>query len=223
MRAATFNIRHGTSTAGHVDLRLLVRVCADLGVDLLALQEVDKWMRRSRWARMANRVACRTDMAHAFAPALRKGWLGRYGNALLVRGRISDTELVRLPGSGEPRVGLLATAQTGALRLSVAVTHLSVRREERDRQLADLVAALCQRPAPRLLLGDLNGPPADVAPMLQQGGLHLVESGPTFPAAAPTKQIDHVAVSGLEVVSSSVPATAISDHRPLVVELGGPP
>ncbi|MDQ4133099.1 MAG: endonuclease/exonuclease/phosphatase family protein [Actinomycetota bacterium] len=219
MRVATFNIRHGLSSAGRLELRQLARVCADLDVDLLALQEVDKWMRRSRWARMARRVARASHMEHAFAPALRKGWFGRYGNALLVKGGISDVQVLSLPATGEPRAALLATADTGSLSVSVAATHLAVQREERDRQLVHVIDALAKRAPPRLLLGDLNGPPADVGSFLQQAGLRLVETDPTFPATTPAKQIDHVAVDGLEVVSSEVPQTPMSDHRPIVVEL----
>ena len=48
MRVATFNIRHGESKDGRIDIGLLTRTCADLDVEMLALQEVDKWMRRSR-------------------------------------------------------------------------------------------------------------------------------------------------------------------------------
>jgi endonuclease/exonuclease/phosphatase family metal-dependent hydrolase len=195
LRAATFNIRHGETNAGAIDLRLLVRTCRDLDADLLALQEVDRFMRRTRWANIARRVARGTGMAYAFGPALRTAWFGRYGNALLVRGRLSAVQVLPLPTtSAEPRSALLAVATTAGTAVSVAVTHLSVRREERDQQLTFVLGALSQWGLPRLLLGDLNGPLEDVAPLIEAGALRPVRAGPTFPALAPEKQIDHVAV-----------------------------
>ena len=218
IRLATFNIRHGESRAGIVDLPLLCRSCAAFNVDVLGLQEVDRWMRRTRWADILNRVGRQSAMAGAFAPALRRGWFGRYGNALLVRGTVTDVEVLALPAR-EPRAGLVATVETCGQRLSVAVSHLSTDRTERDPQLATLLEALVKRPLPRILCGDLNGPHEDVAPMVEAAGLRLVTAGPTFPGAAPDRQIDHVAVAGLEVVNAFVPAIPVSDHRPLVVEL----
>ena len=220
MRVATFNIRHGEAAWGRVDVGLLTRTCAELGVDVLGLQEVDRWMRRSRLVHLSARVARRTGMAHAFGPALRAGWVGGYGNSVLVRGSLSDVDNLPLPYlGGEPRAALLATAHVGTVAVSVANTHLSFEREERDRQLAAVVDALAARPLPRLLLGDLNGPPEDVAPLVESAGLHLLVAGPTFPASGPARQIDHIATTALSVLRWSVPETPVSDHRPLVAEL----
>ena len=220
MRVATFNIRHGEAASGRVDVGLLTRTCADLGADVLGLQEVDRWTRRSRFVHLSARAARRSAMSHAYGPALRTGWLGRYGNALLVRGSLSDVEDLSLPRlAGEQRAALLATARIRAATVSVANTHLSFLPEERGRQLAVVLEALAARPLPRLLLGDLNGSPDDVAPLIDAAGLRLLRAGPTFPAADPRAQIDHVATAGLDVVAWSIPETPVSDHRPLLAEL----
>ena len=220
LRVATFNIRHGRPTAGPADIASLARTCTLLGADLLALQEVDKRMRRSRWTDQPARLARRTGMAYAFGPALRSGWFGRYGNTLLVRGTLSAVQELELPsGAGEPRAALLATAEIDGRSLSVVTTHLSVQAGERDRQLAAVLDALSGRPLPQLLLGDLNGTPEDVATLIEAAELHLVRAAPTFPSDAPRMQIDHVAHAGLDFVGWQVPDTAASDHRPLIVEL----
>ena len=157
-------------------------------------------------------------MARAFAPALRLGWLGRYGNALLARGAIGDVEAARLPSAFEPRGALLASVWVGGQVLSVAATHLSVDREERDDQLDAVLALLGGRPLPRLLLGDLNGPVEDVGDRCARAGLRLAVAGPTFPAESPTKQIDHIAYAGLDLVAAEVVDTGMSDHRAVVAE-----
>lgn len=220
MRVTTFNIRHGESRGGQLNIRLLARTCAGFHADVLGLQEVDVGMRRSRWANLARRIAGTTEMSYAFGPALRRGWFGRYGNALLARGSLWDVEELPLPSvAAEPRAALLAMAETHDGTVSVASTHLSVHREERDQQLALVLEALNARPLPRLLLGDLNGPPEDVAALVRAAGLQILHAGPTFPARTPEKQIDYVVTAGLEVLEWSVPDTPMSDHRPLVAEV----
>jgi endonuclease/exonuclease/phosphatase family metal-dependent hydrolase len=218
VRVGTFNIRHGETRAGAVDLRQLVAACRRLDVDLLALQEVDRWMRRTRRADLAGRVGRRTGMARAFAPALRQGWVGRYGNAVLARGAIGDVEAVALPSTTEARGAVVVSAWVGERPISVAATHLSVKLEERDDQLDAVLAVLARRPLPHLLLGDLNGPTEDVGERCARAGLRLATAGPTFPAKSPTKQIDHIAYAGLELVGAEVVDTGMSDHCAVVAE-----
>ena len=216
MRVATFNIRHGETREGPVDLGRLAAACSRLDVDLLALQEVDRRMRRSRRAHLSRRLGRATGMRAVYSPALRVGWLGRYGNALLVRGAVGDVERVRFPSPKETRGALLATVWIAGRPLSVAATHLSVDRDERDAQLDAIAALLARRPEPRVLLGDLNGLPEDVGPRLANAGLRLALAGPTFPASGATKQIDHIAYRGLDLVGAEVVDTGMSDHHAVV-------
>ena len=226
MRIVTFNVQHGRTPTGRVDTAALGRYCAGLGADVLALQEVDVRVARSRWADQARAAARAAGMACAFAPARRLGLFGRYGNALLVRGALEDVEVVRLPqvGRREPRTAVLATAVVGTVRLAVAATHVSTHAEENRAQLQAVCTVLAARPAPRLLLGDLNLAPADVAPLVEAAGLALADpSRPTFPSGAPRSRIDHVATTGLQVGAVEVLAAApVSDHRALVVEAEPP-
>lgn len=224
LRTATFNIKHGRSAAGRVDVPLLVHACAGLAADVLALQEVDVGAVRSRRVDQAAAVAEALGLAHVFGPA-RSGVLrGRYGNALCVRGEISDAEVVKLPHrpSAEPRAALVASVVVDGLPLSVAATHLSVHPDEALIQLDTALAAILARPSPRLLLGDLNLRPPDIDARLRAAGLALAAGPPTFPAAAPRIRIDHVAADGVTIGGVEVPETEVSDHRPLIVALEHP-
>jgi endonuclease/exonuclease/phosphatase family metal-dependent hydrolase len=223
MRVVTFNIQHGrrASRPGS-STRLLSRYCKGLGADVLALQEVDVRAWRTLLAHQARAVAHASRMEHVFGAARRLGFLGRYGNALLVRGRLRDVEVMsfpRRPGT-EPRSGILATAVMGDLRLSVAGTHLATRSEESIPQLEALVQALADRPPPHLLMGDFNLIPEEVAPRVAAVGLEMVPAQPTYPAAAPRAHIDHVVLGGLSAREVEVlPAAPVSDHRALRVEV----
>lgn len=201
---------------------MLARHCAGLGADVLALQEVDVRTFRSWCADQAMAVGRRAGLVHAFGPARRMGLFGRYGNALLARGRLEEMEVVALPklGRSEPRVALLATATVAGEALSVAATHLATGRGESLEQLDAVLAALLRRSPPRVLLGDLNLGPADVRARVQAAGLVLADTAEaTHPAHAPRRRIDHVALSGLAIRAVEVlPAAPVSDHRAVAVQ-----
>ena len=219
MRVATFNIQHGRTPAGDVDVSLVGTTVAALDADVVALQEVDVGVARSGGVDEAAEVARAAGMHERFGRASRIGWRGRYGNALLTREPPVDVEVLRLPRivrRGERRSAVLASVGG----VSLAVTHLSVWPPDTWVQLAAVVEALGRRPAPRVLLGDLNLPPFHVVPRVRAAGLVLAGGPPTFPASDPLIRIDHVAVSGLRIGDVTVVPTPVSDHRPLVVELG---
>ncbi|MGI8698500.1 MAG: endonuclease/exonuclease/phosphatase family protein [Mycobacteriales bacterium] len=160
-----------------------------------------------------------------------------YGVVLLSRYRVSGWQEFRfpaapmrspvlLPGSGrirllrdEPRVAVVALVQAPTGPVTVAATHLSFVPGWNVGQLLGLARALRTLPAPRLLLGDFNIP--GVLPGLLTGWTSLARA-PTFPSPRPRVQIDHILGSGplAPAGRASTPPTAISDHRPLVVDLG---
>lgn len=211
---ATFNVRHGRRPDGVVDVPLVAHTCRALDADILGLQEVDRFARRSGRHDLAAVVAAECGMHHAFGAAHRLGLLGRFGNALLARAPVTDVEVVRLPGGGEPRACLVAAVG----RLAVACTHLSRDRDVSARQLDAVVDLLTARPRPRLLLGDLNRRDHEVG-LLAERGFSVAGGPPTYPASAPRLRVDHVAVDGMRIGAVDAPPSAVSDHRPLVVEL----
>ena len=217
MRVATFNVQHGRRPDGVVDVPLLARTCAALDVDVLGLQEVDRFARRSHFRDTPFVVATACGMAYTFAPVARLGPTGRFGNALLVRGTIGDVAVLRLPrrAGSEPRGALVVEA----VGLSVAVTHLSRDRDESAAQLDAVLDALLARPAPHVLLADLNRRDHEVG-RLAERGLTVAGGPPTYPSHDPRLRIDHVAVGGgLRVDAVEAPLVPVSDHRPLVVVL----
>lgn len=123
----------------------------------------------------------------------------------------------------EPRVVLAAVLCTPRGPLTVATTHLSFVPGWNARQLRQTVRALRALPAPRILLGDLNLP-AGAARLLT--GWRPLGRRPTFPAGRPRIQLDHVLADPQDrhrlppVTAVRTPLSVISDHRPLVVDLG---
>lgn len=201
----TWNIQHGRRRDGSVDVDALVATCVSFGADVLALQEVDRLAPRSGEVDEIALIGEATGMRWAFGEAM-----PGYGNGLLSRDELEDVEVLALPHDPrrEPRCAIVART----MGVSVAATHLGLHGDARV-QLPTVIDALCRRPGPQVLLGDLNLTDPDLAPLTG------VDAGPTFVAHDPRKQLDHVAVDGLEVSRAAVlPEPPVSDHRPLLVE-----
>ncbi|MFJ6197946.1 endonuclease/exonuclease/phosphatase family protein [Micromonospora sp. NPDC092111] len=165
-----------------------------------------------------------------------------YGIGLVSRHPVRSWQVTRLkpapvrspiyvpgPGGGlmllrdEPRVVLAAVLDTPHGPLTVAATHLSFVPGWNAHQLRRVVKALRALPAPRILLGDLNLP---AGPARLLTGWRPLGRHPTYPAAAPRVQLDHILADrhGLDrlppVTAVDTPHSTISDHRPLIVDLG---
>ncbi|WP_405109041.1 endonuclease/exonuclease/phosphatase family protein [Micromonospora sp. NBC_01405] len=162
-----------------------------------------------------------------------------YGIGLITRHPVRTWQVTRLkpapvrspvyiPGPGltlledEPRVVLAAVLDTPHGDITVAATHLSFVPGWNAHQLRQTIRALRALPAPRILLGDLNLP---AGPARLISGWTPLGRRPTYPATRPRVQLDHILADPHQrhrlppVTAVTTPATTISDHRPLVVDL----
>jgi endonuclease/exonuclease/phosphatase family metal-dependent hydrolase len=232
IRIASFNIKHAAPKDSYRGLPdQLADACRELDADILALQEVDAGVPRSQHADLARVAAEATGMAYYFAKARKHAYRGQYGNALLVRGSISEVEVVKLAGDHrhnlhigrytlkpfrEPRNAIVATATVGGRRISVATGHFAAEPLARQAQLTMAAARLTVRRSPRVLLGDFNIPWRQAAEWLAPYELTLAEA--LTPGEPPSDDIDHVAVDGLAIESVEMKWLPISDHRAKIVD-----
>ena len=159
-----------------------------------------------------------------------------YGIALLSRFPATSWQVLRLPRipvrfpmylpepgkvlvvHEEPRAAMAARFETPIGPLTVANTHLSFVPGWNRVQLRQFIRDVQGFPGPRVLMGDLNltsnavGRPSGFRPL---GVAH------TFPAKQPNRQLDHILTDdpGLRAGQASAPLLAVSDHRPLLVEV----
>jgi endonuclease/exonuclease/phosphatase family metal-dependent hydrolase len=162
-----------------------------------------------------------------------------YGIALISRFPVLRWQITRLPGApirspvllagggvallkDEPRVLLAAVIDAPGGPVTVATTHLSFVPGWNLRQLRHAVRALRALPPPRVLLGDLNMP---AFPVRAFTGWRPLARAATYPSTTPRAQLDHVLLDPrgagpAQVVQVSTPRVDVSDHRPLVVQLG---
>ncbi|ORJ61878.1 endonuclease/exonuclease/phosphatase family protein [Mycobacterium simiae] len=159
-----------------------------------------------------------------------------YGIALLSRFAAASWQVVRLPRipmrfpmylpgpnrvmmvDEEPRTAVIAQLNTPLGALTVANTHLSFVPGWNRRQLRRLVHDLQGFPGPRLLTGDLNMTPAAVR---RWSGMRPLAVAKTFPADTPDRQLDHILTDDqtLRGTATEAEQMAVSDHRPLVVDI----
>ena len=237
-------------TDQHVDLAGFREAVRRLDCDVLALQEVDRNQHRSDNADLtavAAEVMGASD--HRFVAALSGSpgatWVAAtgdeqpdaaaYGIALLSKYPVHGWRVVRLAPvptrvpmrfrgqrrpvlvRDEPRVAVIADIESPAGPVTVVNTHLSFIDWWNRRQLRHLVASVADENGPLVLVGDLNMEPERAGRLT---GMRAAASVPTFPADAPTQQIDHVLLRG-PVVATEAEALhlPVSDHRALRVEL----
>jgi endonuclease/exonuclease/phosphatase family metal-dependent hydrolase len=237
LRVGTWNIAGARrEQTNQVSLDAVVAGVRALGVDLLAVQEVDRMLARSG----------RADQPAMIAQALGAGWFWSYapalvgddfrplsgpdpggpayGNLLVSRLPLAGVEHLRFPpaGGGEQRTALLTTIQVGSRPVTVAATHLSNKQGHNARQLRELQGLTASRAAPRLLVGDLNMP-STVLLVASRRGWPETGRGRTWPNSAPSQQLDHILRNDPAGVirprGTRVVAASVSDHRALVVEL----
>jgi endonuclease/exonuclease/phosphatase family metal-dependent hydrolase len=220
VRVVSANLQHGVpDPVGRARLALAEGPLRDLAADVYGLQELDHRRVRTRFADQGQQLAraLAGDLVWSLAKRME---LGGQANALVVRGEVVEREVVALPGGGERRVLVLAVVVVDGERWTVGTTHLSLGTATARAQLDVCLESLTSRPAPWVLVGDLNLQPPDVAPIATEHGFDLVHGPPTHSARrTPDRRLDHVLTKGCRVSGSGVQKLPVSDHLAVWADL----
>lgn len=231
LTVASWNVHKCIGADGRYDPDRTAAVIAEIGADLVALQEVDRRFGR-RTARLDPTTLERVTGLVPLPTSDLPDGMGWHGNTVLVRPG-TDWRLARfdLPGA-EPRGALIAelmAPDTGQGRLRIVAAHFGLLRRCRARQAAFILRAVAQRAAmPTLLLGDLNewrptgarSALSVLAPMFGPVGPGV----PSFPSRMPLLALDrilgcHAAPVRALAVHDSPLARIASDHLPLTARV----
>jgi len=250
LKVVTFNIAHarglslyqGFSTRSQIErnLRRIANLFLRIGVDVVALQEIDTG---SHWTAHLNMVdflaeAAGFEHARVGLNAVRDGDRPlAYGNAILSRFPLLDTEHRRFGDARLGQKGFLSTEiELPGGRLPLLNVHLDFRsrrrRLEQVRQVGEFMDVQSQARGPQavpgLVCGDFNcgSHEADAVQHLRRHldghggyGFHP-EGGRTFPSILPARGLDFVLVpQRFGVRRVEVLPSLLSDHRPVMIEL----
>lgn len=227
IKVMTYNIHHANppSKKELIDLDAIAKVINDEKPDIVGLQEVDRFTRRSGQLDEAKVLAGKTGLFFHFFKAIAYDG-GDYGVAILSRYPIRETNSVALPQviRNEERVLGYAKIAIGNVDLTFANTHLDASRPDSNRvvQMKTVLAQLAEKKGQVILVGDLNCEAKSQPIMLldqQFTRSCTTDCEFTIPQIAPRKTIDYIAAkdNSWKVVSHRVIAeTYASDHRPVV-------
>jgi endonuclease/exonuclease/phosphatase family metal-dependent hydrolase len=220
----TWNILHGASADGSLNLEAKGRYISDHASDLVFLQEIDENCERSNRVDQMAVLGRITGMDAAFGSFM-PFQEGRYGLGTLSSLPVRATRSFRLPDGDEPRVALLREVEVLGRSVLAINVHFNWTQDDTSRfaQANALLAELDTIDLPMIVAGDFNDVP-DSRTMLAffEAGFEPVEEpGPSWNAIAPSIDIDHILVrSGpglrLNPLGGKVLGERhLSDHRPV--------
>ena len=216
---ATYNVHRCIGRDGRFDPERTLAVLRELDADAIALQEL-LWQPADA-LHLLQEFALKLGYVALAGPTLLQA-TGHYGNAVLTRLAVRETEAIDLSVPGrEPRGALDALLDTAGGPLRLVATHLGLRPYERRMQMRRLLARLRAAASATVLLGDLNewflwGRP------LRWLHAHFgrTPAPPTFPARGPLLALDRIWVEPRALLRELRPhasplARVASDHLPL--------
>lgn len=220
----SFNVHQGVALDARQDWPAIADLLLRLDADVVALQEIET----GRAARLGvdglAYLAKRLGMEESFAPTIGR----EYGNAVLSRFPVVETERILLPSTAEQRGAARARIDVGGGRLvDVYSMHLGFSGAERLAQTTEIARRVAASGVSALVAGDFN----DFSQVSATGplaalGMHrsqdVVSSPPvTFTTRNPRIAIDFVfGTSDLAFLAHRVDATCLSDHFPVLAAVG---
>lgn len=233
LRILCYNIHHASppSKPDSIDLTAIAKVINDAKPDLVALQEVDVFTRRSGPYNQAEELAKKTGLKSYFFKAIDHDG-GEYGVAILSRYPVTETLRYALPtkegSGGEPRVlGTAVISLPGDHKIIFASTHLDAQRDSVNRllQINAIKSQLKNAVYPVIIAGDFNAAPgSEVIRVLDSHFKRTCNPCDfTIPVDVPRKAIDFIALSPAEAFRIKehqvIPERYASDHLPVFAVL----
>lgn len=189
-------------------------------IDIVALMEVDGGSFRTKHLSQVQILSKLTKLPyHSFNPTYKFGKLINQGDGLLSKFPEHNREYYKLH-SKHPRYFEFATSFINDQKIKLVVTHLSLGKKDRIRELKQIASVLSKDPTPKILMGDFNTENLDELELIKDIGLKPVHNKKTFPSWKPKKSIDHIFISSeFEVITTYLCPLLVSDHLGVVVEL----
>ncbi|MDO9417820.1 MAG: endonuclease/exonuclease/phosphatase family protein [Pararhizobium sp.] len=221
---ASYNVHKCIGVDRKFDPKRTVSVIAELGADLIAIQEADKrFGERSGLLDLAL-IEAECGLVPVPITALSSSGHGWHGNMLMMRkGSVLKVQQLKLPGV-EPRGALVVDIRFDVGHLRIVAAHFGLLKRSRAQQARMILASIADdEKMPTLLIGDLNewreGKRSSLA-SLQPVFDPTSGAVPSFPSRFPVLALDRVLGHPHELVTAisahDTPLARIaSDHLPV--------
>lgn len=226
LSVASYNIHKGVGTDRRFDIRRITAVIAEIGADIIALQEVDRRFGDRAGLLELEALRAHLQLVHEPVPGggASHGW---HGNLLLTReGEVEEVHHMALPGL-EPRGAVVTDLAIKGRKLRVVAAHFGLLPSSRRLQARAILAHLAElKPKPTLMMGDLNewrvGAGASLAALT--GHFASAPTVRSFPSRFPIVALDRImAGHGGEILAMEAHDTPLarraSDHLPVKARL----
>ncbi|WP_314588525.1 endonuclease/exonuclease/phosphatase family protein [Paenibacillus terrigena] len=226
LRVLTYNIHHGEGMDGVVDLQRIANVMQSLQPDIIALQEVDKYVPRSDDVDQTAELARRMGMTGVFGKAIDLMG-GEYGVAVLSRFPVITEQKTYLPNvkQGEQRILLTVKLDLGEELppLTFSAVHLEWNPKQIQAKQAAAIIELHSKETPYVLAGDLNAIPGSDTMKLMSAVWTDATASITDWTNAEDGKIDYIMVGAKDQWQVGEPILMkediASDHRPVLAVL----
>jgi endonuclease/exonuclease/phosphatase family metal-dependent hydrolase len=226
IRVMTYNIHHALSQYGRMDIDAIADVIRNSGAQIIGLQEVDKSFFRTFFIDQAKILAEKLGMYYYFGDTI--SVLGaQYGNAILSSFPISNVSNLQLDSKGENRGILSAKIDVNGKELNFLVTHLSLNKNVRSKQVQQLKRYLELLEDEVIVVGDFNSVPGsgEIAyierELIEVGKETGFDNITTFRRKDGTEvQIDYIFISP-DIAAKDIftIVSKASDHLPLLADI----
>ncbi len=199
IKVLSFNILHGRTTKGDFNLDILAKLIIDANPDLVALQEVDYKVNRSKKYDLVTELGWRTKMAPIFGRAMHYDG-GEYGEGVLSKYSFLSTRNVPLPfiQGQEPRAALEVVVELpSGDTIAFVGTHFAHEGNPgREIQALKVNEVFSKNNYPTILAGDLNATPGSgpikILEEVWESTYDRENPESTYPSDKPRKKIDYV-------------------------------
>lgn len=221
IKVVTYNIHRGINKSNKLDLDGVTEVIMDIGADIVALQEVERFSIRTGFKDQIGYIAEKLSMNYAYGKSINI-LNGQYGNAILTRYPIEEYEVKQLYSEGETRTLLRVALSINGSRIQVYNTHLGLNSSEREKQIREIIDITANADN-YILAGDFNSAVDKldaVTGKLKDAALYDVNKYriPTFDNGDITERIDYIFLSEkFKIVGYEVLKSDASDHYPVTV------
>lgn len=231
LRVMTYNIHHGEGLDGRVDTARIAELIKQERADIVALQEVDRGVRRTALRDLTAELAAATGMTGIFSNNFHYQG-GEYGNAVLTRFPVKrwTNHHYQMLRPNEQRGILQLVLDVRGHEIVFMNTHIDSRSDDAERwlnvgEIEQLTAKCGDRPV--ILCGDFNNLPKGrvyerLTQTFQDTWAKVGDGdGFSFPANSAYRRIDYIWFTRADMVKplkAWLPPSEASDHLPLVAE-----